>query len=248
MKFCIAQIASVAGHVDENVKKHQDMVITAAQNAVDIIIFPELSLSGYEPSLAEVLALPSEETKFDAFQSMSDEYNISIAVGYPVKFSDGIKITMIIFQPEKETLFYSKQLLHPDEMPFFKQGKQQTTVSVEGKVVVPAICYESLQPTHALEAAKLGADLYAASVAKSANGVVRAHAHYPVIARKHGMFVLMANAVGKADDFICAGQSAVWDREGKCLIQANATQEALLILDTETGRVMMIEKGHCSQP
>ncbi|WEF10193.1 carbon-nitrogen hydrolase family protein [Pectobacterium actinidiae] len=246
MKICIAQILSVAGHVDENVKKHQDMVITASQNAVDIIVFPELSLSGYEPSLAEIVALPSEESKFDVFQSMSDEYGISIAVGYPVKFSDGIKITMIIFQPEKETLFYSKQLLHPDEMPFFKQGKQQATLSVEGKVIVPAICYESLQPAHALEAAKLGANLYAASVAKSANGVVKAYAHYPVIARQHGMFVLMANAVGKADNFICAGQSAVWDREGTCLIQANATQEALLILDTETGKVMMIEKDHSS--
>ncbi|MCO4311912.1 carbon-nitrogen hydrolase family protein [Pectobacterium versatile] len=246
MKICIAQIASVAGHIDENVKKHQDMVITASQNAVDIIVFPELSLIGYEPSLAEKLALSPEEIKFDVFQSMSDKYGISIAVGYPVKFNDEIKITMIIFQPENETLFYSKQLLHPDEISFFKQGKKQTTVSVEGKVVVPAICYESLQPAHALEAAKLGADLYAASVAKSANGVVQAYAHYPVIARKHGMFVLMANAVGKADNFICAGQSAVWDREGKLLIQANATQEALLILDTETGKVMMIEKDHLS--
>ncbi|MCL6350693.1 carbon-nitrogen hydrolase family protein [Pectobacterium polaris] len=240
-------MASVAGHVDENVKNHQDMVITAAQNAVDIIVFPELSLSGYEPSLAEELALPSDEIKFDAFQSMSDAYGISIAVGYPVKFIDEIKITMIIFQPEKETLFYSKQLLHPDEMPFFKQGKQQATVSVEGKVVVPAICYESLQPVHALEAEKLGADLYVASVAKSADGVMRAYEHYPATARKHGMFVLMANAVGKADNFVCAGQSAIWDREGKLLIQVNATQEALLILDTETGKVMMIEKDHCSR-
>ncbi|WP_224552800.1 carbon-nitrogen hydrolase family protein [Pectobacterium versatile] len=242
MRICIAQIASVAGHVDENVKKHQDMVITAIQNAVDIIIFPELSLSGYEPSLAETLALPSDEINFDTFQSISDEHGVFIAIGYPVKFNDGIKITMAIFQPGKETLFYSKQRLHPDEIPFFKQGKQQTTVSVEGKLVVPAICYESLQPAHALEAAKLGADLYAASVAKSANGVMRAYAHYPAIARKHGMFVLMANAVGKADNFICAGQSAVWDCEGKLLIHASATQEALLILDTETGKVMMIEK------
>ncbi|MCG5047930.1 carbon-nitrogen hydrolase family protein [Pectobacterium brasiliense] len=247
MKICIAQMASVAGHIDENVKKHQGMVIIAAQNAVDIIVFPELSVSGYEPSLAEGLALPPEDIKSDTFQSMSDEYGISIAVGYPVKFNDEIKITMVIFQPEKETLFYSKQLLHPDEIPFFKQGKQQTTVSVAGKVAVPAICYESLQPDHALEAAKLGADLYMASVAKSANGVVWAYEHYSAIARKYGMFVLMANAVGKADNFICAGQSAIWDREGKLLIQVNATQEALLVLDTETGKVMMIEKDHCSR-
>ncbi|CAG75034.1 conserved hypothetical protein [Pectobacterium atrosepticum SCRI1043] len=149
---------------------------------------------------------------------------------------------MIIFQPEKETLFYSKRLLHPDEMPFFKQGMQQTTVSVEGKLIVPAICYESLQPIHALEAANLGADLYVTSVAKSSNGVVRAYAHYPEIAREYDMFILMANAVGHADNFICAGQSAIWDREGKLLIQADATHEALLILDTETDKVTIIEK------
>ncbi|MDY4379263.1 carbon-nitrogen hydrolase family protein [Pectobacterium brasiliense] len=133
MKICIAQTASVAGHIDENVKKHQDMVITAAQNAVDIIVFPELSLSGYEPSLAEELALSPKDIKSDAFQSMSDECGISIAVGYPVKFSDGIKITMIIFQPEKETLFYSKQLLHPDEIPFLNKTSNRLRLALQGK-------------------------------------------------------------------------------------------------------------------
>ncbi|WP_251827185.1 carbon-nitrogen hydrolase family protein [Pectobacterium punjabense] len=241
MKICIAQMESILGNVDENIKKHQDMVITAAKNFVDIILFPELSLSGYVPSLAESLALPSDDVNIYTFQSMSDEYRIFIAAGYPVRFNDGIKITMVIFQPEKETLFYSKQLLHPDEMSFFKQGKQQTTVRVEEELVVPAICYESLQPDHALEAANLAADLYVASVAKSSTGVIQAYEHYPTIASQHKMFVLMANAVGHADNFICAGQSAIWDREGKLLIQANATQEALLILDTETDKVTIIE-------
>lgn len=133
-------------------------------------------------------------------------------------------------------------------MPFFKQGIQQATVSVEDKLIVPAICYESLQSVHALEAANLGADLYVASVAKSSNGVVRAYVHYPEIARKHDMFILMSNAVGHADNFICAGQSAIWDSEGRLLIQANATQEALLILDTETDKVTIIERDLLSQP
>lgn len=101
MKICVAQVESVPGNVDDNIKRHQSMIVTAAKHFVDIIFFPELSLSGYEPSLAEKLALPSDEINFDTFQSMSDEYGISIVVGYPVKFSDGIKITMIIFQPEK---------------------------------------------------------------------------------------------------------------------------------------------------
>lgn len=153
---------------------------------------------------------------------------------------------MVIFQPKKDLSFYSKQLLHPDELPFFVPRKEQTTISIDGKLLVPAICYESLQPEHAREAAALGADVYVASVAKSANGVIRANAHYPAMAKAHGMFVLMANCVGKADNFIGAGQSAVWNQEGKLLLQANATQEALLILDTATGDVNMLDGAFLS--
>ncbi|MBA0166056.1 hypothetical protein [Pectobacterium sp. CFBP8739] len=114
-------------------KKYQDMVITATQNAVDIIVFPERSLSGYEPSLVEELALSPKDIKSDAFQSMSDEYGISIEVGYPVKFSDGIKIIMVIFQPEKEALFYSKQLLHPDEMTFLNRESNMLRLALKEK-------------------------------------------------------------------------------------------------------------------
>lgn len=59
--------------------------------------------------------------------------------------------------------------------------------------------------------ARLGADVYLASVAKSAAGVAQAYGHNPLIAQKHHVMIVMANCLGPCDDFIGAGRSAVWN-------------------------------------
>ena len=78
---------------------------------------------------------------------------------------------MIIFEPNKPRQTYSKQQLHSDEFPYFENGVEQVVIKTGNMNIAPAICYESLQPTHAVNAFKLGADIYFASEAKSENGV-----------------------------------------------------------------------------
>jgi len=102
-------------------------------------------------------------------------------------------------------------------------------------VLAPAICYESLQPSHAAQAAESGAQVYLASVAKSERGIASANSHYPMIAKKHSMTVMMANCIGTADDFVAAGCSAIWNSHGELVCSANAFQEALVAYDVQTG-------------
>jgi predicted amidohydrolase len=80
----------------------------------------------------------------------------------------------------------------------------------------------------------LGATIYVASVAKSAKGVEKAFAHYPVIAKQYAMPVLMANCVGFCDNFFSVGKSAVWTKEGKLVGELDDKREGILIFDTET--------------
>jgi predicted amidohydrolase len=54
------------------------------------------------------------------------------------------------------------------------------------------------------------------------------------------MVVLMVNAVGQADGVECAGRSSVWDKHGRLVKQLNASDEGLLILDTDTSEVISI--------
>jgi predicted amidohydrolase len=132
---------------------------------------------------------------------------------------------------------YSKQHLHADELPYFVAGDGQVTLAAGKDVVAPAICYESLLDEHSAQAAALGATVYVASVAKSAKGVAKAEAHYPSVARRHSMPVLMANCVGACDDFEAAGGSAVWSASGERLAALPATVEGILVFDSAAATV-----------
>jgi predicted amidohydrolase len=141
---------------------------------------------------------------------------------------------MIIFEPNKPRQTYSKQQLHSDEFPYFENGVKQVIIKTNDKNIAPAICYESLKPTHIENAFKLGADVYLASVAKPANGVEKAFDHYPKVAKQYGMPVLMTNCVGFCDNFLSVGKSAVWTKEGKLVGQLDDKMEGILFFDTET--------------
>lgn len=235
MKLIAAQILAVPGEVEKNIARHIDVIHLAASQGANLLLFPELSLTGYEPGLADVLAVHPSDSRFDEFQALSDRYGMLIAVGAPTKGTKGTEISMITFQSGLERTTYSKQLLHADELPFFTPGTQQLVISQANFVLAPAICYESLQSSHAEQAAESGAQVYLASVAKSERGVASAYSHYPMIAKKHSMTVMMANCIGAADNYVAAGRSAIWNSDGEIVCGADAFQEALVAYDLQTG-------------
>lgn len=235
MKLVAAQIRPVPGEYEQNITRHIEIIHIAADQGATLVLFPELSLTGYEPRLAEALAVDPGDSRLDEFQTLSDQYGMLIAVGAPTKGPQGTEISLITFQPGRERTRYSKQHLHPDELPFFTPGNQHCVLNHAGVVLAPAICYESLQPIHAEQAAASGAQVYLASVAKSERGIASANSHYPMIAKKHSMIVVMANCIGAADNFMTAGNSAIWNSHGEVVCCAGATQEALVAYDTEIG-------------
>lgn len=237
MKLAIAQIQSLAGDISQNLQKHVLLSERAGKLGARLIVFPELSLTGYEPRLAKELATSQDDARLRPLQILSDTYSITICAGMPIRSSDGIKIGMIVFAPKAARKLYCKQLLHSDELAFFVAGSDELMLRIEGTGIAPAICYESLQIEHAEKAAKLQAQVYLASVAKSARGVEKGFAHYPTVAKRFSMPVLMANNVGPSDDFVGHGHSAVWSKQGELLGQLGESDEGLLMLDLETEAV-----------
>lgn len=238
MKISVAQIKPIKGDIAGNVLSHKKMIGLAIVHEADFIFFPELSLTGYEPGLAKDLAKNQDDKIFDDFQETSNDNNITIGIGVPTKVSSGIQISMLIFQPNLPRQAYAKQQLHPDEFPYFVSGDKQIILTINNEKIAPAICYESLQTSHSDKANQLGAEIYVASVAKSQNGIDKAINHYPAIARKFSMPVLMSNCVGFCDNFQSAGKSSVWTRQGNLAGQLDDTQEGILIFDTETEKLI----------
>ncbi|ENY75894.1 Nitrilase/cyanide hydratase and apolipoprotein N-acyltransferase [Pseudomonas putida TRO1] len=240
MKLCAVQLASLKGDLPGNLQRHLVCIEQAAALGAELVVFPELSLTGYEPSVARQSALPVTSARLDPLQAACDRLGITVAVGLPLPTPDGIRIGMPIFCPEAPRQAYAKQRLHDDELPYFTPGDQALLLEVGEHRVAPAICYESMFMAHAAVARERGADLYLVSVAKTAKGIREGYAHYPEVARELGMPVLMANCVGPADTFIGAGGSAAWDSQGHLLASLDDHSEGLIVLDTRSASAITL--------
>lgn len=238
MKTCVAQTRPFKGDIKKNIASHKKLINIAVSYLADIIVFPELSLTGYEPELAKDLATKQDDHIFDTFQEISDVNKITISVGMPTKMGSDVLISMIIFQPFIPRQTYSKQNLHQDEFAYFQKGKHQLFLTIDKIKIAPAICYESLVPEHSENAFKGGAEMYIASVAKSAEGVKKAFKHFPEIAGKYSIPVLMANCVGPCDNFESVGKTSIWNSKGLLAGQLNSISEGILILDTATQEIV----------
>ncbi|ANI03458.1 acyltransferase [Pseudomonas putida SJTE-1] len=240
MKLCAVQLASLKGDLPGNLQRHLVCIEQAAALGAELVVFPELSLTGYEPSVARQSALPVTSARLDPLQAACDRLGITVAVGLPLPTPDGIRIGMPVFCPDAPRQAYAKQRLHDDELPYFTPGHQALLLEVGEHRVAPAICYESMFMAHAAVARERGADLYLVSVAKTAKGIREGYAHYPEVARELGMPVLMANCVGPADTFIGAGGSAAWDSQGHLLASLDHHSEGLIVLDTRSASAITL--------
>lgn len=240
MKICLAQTKSIKGDIQANIANHEYFIKKALAEKGDAIFFPELSLTGYEPELADTLATTPDDDRFTGFQQMSDAHSITIGVGMPIRTAKGVEIMMLIFRAKEPLQTYAKQQLHPDELPYFVEGIQQLILWPDTLKVAPAICYESLQTNHAENANKLGARIYLASVAKSQKGVDKAYNHYPIIARQYQMPVLMVNCVGYCDNSMSMGNSGFWNVKGDLVAALDNVSEWLLVVDLESEETAIV--------
>lgn len=240
MKICAVQTRPIKGDSQSNIDNHKKLIGLAVSNGADTIIFPELSLTGYEPKLSKELATNESDSRFDDFQKISDTCQLTIGVGVPTKNNTGICISMVLFQPHQARQTYSKKYLHPDEEEFFISGQGSDGLTGNKTNMALAICYELSVPGHSENAFKSGAKIYIASVAKSFSGIEKAIKSLADIASKYSMTVLMSNCVGYCDDFESGGKSSIWNSKGLLIAQLNDTREGILIFDPDTQK--LIEK------
>ena len=232
MKICVAQTKPIRGNIERNIENHKKFIDQAISYAADAVIFPELSLTGYEPTLAKELATNQEDPRFADFQKISNSHQLMIGVGVPTKNLAGICISLVLFQPHKARLTYSKAYLHPDEEQFFVAQQSFPGLRINNTHAAIAICYELSVPAHAQRAYKIGAEIYIASVAKTARGTEQASKRLAEIAHNYSMTVLLSNCVGQVDDFNSAGKSSIWNHKGSLVGQLDDTNEGILIFDT----------------
>ncbi len=231
MIISLAQTQPKSGDIAYNLATQETFIRQAATLKSEMIIFPELSITGYEPTMADELATSEEDDRFHFFQELADQLHITIITSAPLRSSEGITISLLIYLPGMPVQTYSKQYLHADERQFFVPEKQSYSLNVDPKIGL-AICYELSITTHFRSYLESGIDIYLASAAKTAKGSSEAHDRLATLASNHQIMSLFVNCVGPCDGVLCNGRSAAWDDRGRKIDELSSDSEGLLVIDT----------------
>lgn len=235
-----AQSCAVPCDVDANIRQHLQLVQAAARHGVQWLVFPELSLTGYELPHLPSLAAQITPATLQPLQDAARQWGMAITVGLPVQQPglDKPCIAALTLHPQDSPSLYCKQHLHGSEQQYASASPDahQPHVQVLGSASSPplhiasAICFDSNQRAHAQAAAEAGAQVYAAGVLVSPNGYTPDSALWQQAAQRHNMCVLIANHGAASGPYASAGRSACWGPDGTLLGEVPGLGAALLVL------------------
>jgi predicted amidohydrolase len=225
-----AQSTSVPGDISRNVAHHVRIGTMAAERGAQLLVFPELSLTGYELTIARSKAVHPDSSDLDPLRHLAAHAHMTVVVGAPMlNDKDELHIAALAIHPGGTVSTYTKQYVHQSEEEVFTSGPGGPALLVEDATVALAICADATHPQHAASAAARGANVYAVGVMITEGGYARKAALLRNYALEHRMAVLMANYSGATGGEVSAGKSALWSEDGQLVAASTGTEEALVV-------------------
>lgn len=213
MLIAAAQPLSESHDVAGNAERHAQAVRAAAAR---VVVFPELSLTGYELG-ADVVA-PDDPRLAPLVAACGETGTIALA-GAPVA---GDHIAMLAIDGDGARVAYRKVYVGGGEPARFAPGPGPVRLDVDGVRLGLAICKDTGVEQHAADTAALGIDAYVAGIVHHLDEGDEHERRALRVARDHGVFVViasMANPTGGGFDR-AAGRSGIWGRDGALLAQS----------------------------
>jgi predicted amidohydrolase len=216
--------------VATNIDDHIRLVQQASRHQVDLIVFPELSLTGYDREQAKEKAFTIDDSRIKTLSEASDNYKMTIVAGAPIMIESDLYIASYIIQPNTAPLIYIKQYLHNGEVDYYQSRKDYNpTIIIRGEIISFAICADIDNPKHVEAAASIGCTTYVSSIFFTTGSIANAHEMLSNYARKHRLNILMSNYGGSCWKLESGGRSAMWTNKGNLIQESNNRDECLVI-------------------
>ena len=232
LSIAAAQTLPRPGDVDGNLVEHTRLARLAAAGGARAVVFPELSLTGYELELAAALAFGEDDPRLDPLRELARSEELALVVGAPVRIDGALAIGAFVLTPDGDTDVYTKHHLGafpasanpggtvpPAEDTVFCPGKRDPLLHVGEHTAALAICADTGRPAHAEHAAGRGAQSYLASMFVIPSDLDVEEKRLRTYAREHAMVTVLANFGGPTGGLPSAGRSAVWSETGELVVQ-----------------------------
>ena len=247
-KIALAQINSKLGDVDANLKKHADLIAHAAAQGASLVVFPELSLSGYLlRDLTPDLALDAASAP--ALRRLAaNESHTACAVGFVEQSRDFKLYNAVAFLDDGAVRHVQRKVYLPtygmfDEKRFFAAGDSLRAVDTRFGRLGFLICEDIWHFSTTYLLAHQGALLIVAPSAGPARGVrgsdatLGSAASWELLARTiaqfNTVFFATVNRVGFEDGLNFFGGSLLVDPYGNVIARGKNFDEDLVIAEVD---------------
>lgn len=237
IRIAMAQINPTVGDLDGNRLKIIDYICRAKKLQADIVVFPELVVTGYPP---EDLVLKPQFVKDSSrtLRKIAKEVSgITAIVGF-VDNNEYIYDAAAVLHNGRLVYTYYKMLLPNygvfDECRYFKPGRRYPVLTINGVNIGINICEDiwfADGPARIQSAA--GAEIIVvlnASPYHKGKGRERMDL-LSLRARENNVYIIYVNAVGGQDELVFDGQSMALDPKGRIIALGRQFEEQLLVAD-----------------
>jgi NAD+ synthase (glutamine-hydrolysing) len=244
VRLALAQINPVVGDLDGNRELILDRLEEARSNSAELILFPELAVTGYPPE--DLLLRPGfiRAAESSVERIARESRGVTLLVGAPHFDRDLYNACFVCAGGEIKAVYRKRFLPNYgvfDEDRYFAPGRDLILLEHGKTLVGPTVCEDMWQPgPPATDLALAGAELLV-NISASPFYVGRDREREEMFvtrARDNFCFVAFCNTVGGQDELIFDGHSCVIDDEGTVLARAPGFEEALLVVDIEPKEVI----------
>jgi len=235
LTLALAQVNPRVGDLEGNARLVAENIARARDAGAELVLFPELVLSGYPP---EDLLL--KEHFLQATQEVltglaAEARGIVAMVGYPERTDDVYNALAVLSGGAVQAVYRKTRLPNYgvfDEQRYFQAGDDAVVIDLGSARIGLTVCEDIWMPGHpAAEVALAGATLIvnaSASPYFAGKGRQR-EAMLVQRARDNLSAIAFCNCVGGQDELVFDGHSVVIDHEGVVLARAPQFEESLTL-------------------
>jgi len=256
LKLVLAQINCLVGDLDGNARRvAQQAALARRRWQADVVIFPELCLSGYPPEdflLRASFMDRMEETFHKLCRSVGDYY---VVVGYPRRQPEGLQNMAGVLHRGRCIAEYAKQQLPNyqvfDEKRYFVPGKRPKVVPLRGVPVALSIC-EDLWTEQNIRQSRLAYAVALININASPFHRGKQQEREELLARRatrSGMPVIYVNMTGGQDELVFDGGSMAVCADGELRVRGPSFREGLFPVDLyHESRKCWLVQGNVAPP
>ncbi len=246
LRLALCQINPTVGDIEGNMDKILSFTEMAIQEKAEIVVFPELAITGYMPE--DLLFYPSFLRKVEnsLHKIIKKVGNFILILGLPIK-EDDLYNSAAILAREKVIDIYHKIYLPNyslfDEMRYFKSGKRAPVYDYGGILFGLNICEDIFHSTlpSPLQAYK-GAELII-NISASPFYIGKFDRKLKMLSTRAydlGVFIAYLNTAGGQDEKVFDGRSMVISPSGEIIALAKAFEEDLLVVEIDLEEVTRV--------